>query len=495
MTRKGIQLPPVHSQFKPLTEDDEEAIEVTAFRALREVGMVVEHEEALRLADEIGCDVDHEKKTVHFPEHIIKEYTRKTPKTFLMAGRTPNNDIIMEGLGRKHYVANTSATSCVCLWDAERNEYVYRDAVTEDAVRFTRWFDALEDIDMLVPPILDTSASKVGLPEHVHEAYISLTENTKHSCFMNAAPASEEEWKYYIKLAASVVGDEETLRKRPIISGDCSVTPPLQLAHAACLNLLVPLKHGLPVVIGATNTPTTILNACQLVLGYAGALGTLTLHQAAGPGIGSIIIAWLAPMHMRYVSVNFAAPGSELVNAALVQMLHEKLRVPASQANWTNSKIPDVQMVYEQTLNIFFQIMCGVDLNANYNFNWEALNPESLIMVHDELLAYAKQLSKRFQDLKPSEENMAYDAIKEVGALGDYLKHPITIRNMHLQYTPKLADYRTHFAWSRDKISMFDRARARIKELDAYRSPPLPTDTVEKMKSIVKEADEKLVRR
>jgi len=310
---------------------------------------------------------------------------------------------------------------------------------------------------------------------------------------MNAAPMTIEEWDYFARLAAEVVGGLDELEKRPLISGTALVTPPLTLGISACYTLLGATKYNLPLLVGGANAPTTILNACQVVLHYASNLGTLTLAQMINPGTPCVIEIWQAPLDMYYATLNFASPESQLLNAALVQLVHDCLRLPCNTSPNTSSKTTDIQAAYEIALNVVFQFLTGVDIWTNYSFNDQAYNPETLILNH-ELYGYMKQLSHRHGDLIPIEENIAFQAIKEVGTGGDYLTHPITINNVKLLYRPRLADYRTLYAWMKDKTSMLDRIRAKVKEIDEYEPPPLPNEVVEKMNHIVKEADKKLGR-
>jgi trimethylamine:corrinoid methyltransferase-like protein len=128
---------------------------------------------------------------------------------------------------------------------------------------------------------------------------------------------------------------------------------------------------------------------------------------------------------------------------------------------------------------------------TNYPGNDFAFNKEMLLF-QEELAEYFSHMGKRFRDTIPTDSNVAFNAIREVGPLNDFFTHDVTLTNMSLQYSPRLADYRTFTKWSRDKKNMLDNVRERIKKLEEHVPPRLPEDVTERMKRIVREADQKL---
>jgi len=59
--------------------------------------MIYDHEKALNIFKENGCDVDFEKKLVKFPPELILECIHKTPKYWCAKARSPENDLQVGG--------------------------------------------------------------------------------------------------------------------------------------------------------------------------------------------------------------------------------------------------------------------------------------------------------------------------------------------------------------------------------------------------------------
>jgi trimethylamine:corrinoid methyltransferase-like protein len=381
----------------------------------------------------------------------------------------------------------------VCVWNEGEGEYIYRHVKDADLPEITRLYDALATVDLIFPPTIALETAKQGLPAHIHELFATLSETTKHVNLTNAAPRSLDEWDYYVRLAAEVVGGEEELRRKPIISGKSLFTPPLRLSKPACFNLLGAAKYGLPLMIGGCNTPLTILNACNTVVNHASVVANLAFAQMLRPKMPCVVDVSGDSLHLIHITTNKTAPENLLLNAALIQMAHDHLGLPVCNGPYQSAKITDIQASFEASVATCSLWMLGCDFWVNYTFNDYAFNVEMLVF-YDELARYFDHLGKRFIDTIPTDENVAFGAIKEVGPLADYLTHSITLKNANLQYKPELADYRDFTKWKKDKKNMLDRIREKVRILEMHRAPTLPGDVSRRMLMIVNEADRKLSR-
>jgi trimethylamine:corrinoid methyltransferase-like protein len=204
-----------------------------------------------------------------------------------------------------------------------------------------------------------------------------------------------------------------------------------------------------------------------------------------------MINTWGTSLHLYTVTTVASGPESQLLNAANVQMIHDHLGIPVNYSPHSQAKTPDIQTSYEISVSMYVQWMMGCDVWTNYSFNDYAFNPEMLLF-HNELAGYFNHMGKRFKDTIPTDESIAYNAIKDAGPTADYFTHEITLNNMDLQYTPELADYRTYANWSKDKKTMLTNIRDKLKQLEKHQPPPLPKDTQQNMLKIVIEADHKL---
>jgi len=494
LVRKGIQLGPRSAAWRPLTNDDVQKVVDASLKVLSKVGAYVEDPSILKTADKNGCTVNYDKNLVYFPEHVVSDFIKRAPKKFLLAGRSETDDVAFDGVSERAYGSFSSPMPKVCLWDEKSCEYFHRDATENDLLKAVRLYDALEHVDLLLPPILDMDAARRGLPQAVHEVCATLSGTTRHVNLANAAPKSPDEWDYFVRLATEVVGGEEELRKRPIISGMSLFTPPLILSKVACNNLLGPTKHGLPVLLGGNSAaPLTNLNACNTVVHHASVLSNITLSQMLRPGTPCVINVWGVSLDARHATMNFVAPENQLLNATLIQMVHDHVGLPVNFSPAQSAKITDIQAAYEATIATCFQWITGCDLWTNYTFNDYEFNPEMLIFQND-LAEYFNHMGKRFADTLPTNGNIALDTIEKCGptVLTNYITHKVTLESIPLQYNPELADYRSFGSWSKDRKNMLEKIREKVRTLEQHEPPKLPEGVTERMKTIVKEADHKL---
>lgn len=497
LVEKGISLPSKEKLWRPLTKDDMETIEETSYQILEEVGFFSELDEILKIAEGMGCDVNYKDKTIKFPENVIEEYVKKAPKKVVLAGRTSDNDITFEP-GKRVFFMGGTATNKICRWDGNKNEYVYRDPTKDDLIYALKFMDSLECIDFLFdPPLLDSELTNAGLPEWIHAVRDTLVNCRKHAGRLTCN-YSPKEWDYFARLAAEVVGGVEELEKRPVISAATDALSPGFIFKKAGWNMLGAIKYGIPCAssMGAVNPighPITL--AGYLAVVWAGHLGHISLLQGGRPGIPCMLYIPAGSIRLKDGYYQHG-PEDYLIRACRTQMAHELLGLPAIMGPELrgSSKVPnDIQTSYEQTLGCTLGTLCGSDAML-IEFSLEAgFNAEATVM-GSEIIRYMKHMMARFKDLEPTPENLAYDAVKEVGPKGSLLTHEHTKKHMQLQYNPNFADYRPLNAWLKDKKTMFDRVREKVKEIEKYELSKLPADTIKKMNAIVKEADEELKR-
>ncbi len=498
MVRKGIALPPPEKLWKVLLRDEMQVIDATALRILREVGIWVETDEMLKRAGEMGCDVDHAKRIVKFPETVVKEFVGKAPRNYTIFARDPKNDILIEGPGKKSYLLLGGAAPMRCYWDENTKQYEFKDSTIDDTFYMLKVLEALDNVDEVYTPCLDTKSARAGLPGAIHESYALLTGCTKHVNATGASPQVSEEWDFHARLAAEAVGGMEELRKRPIMSAHVSEAGPLQLPKAAAYNIIGATKYGFPCQHLATfasapaAAPMTL--AGGLALFEAGVLSLLAIVQAYRAGHPCVPCTMAPSISLKTGVLLVGAPDSYISTVGMCQIWHEIYGLPAMTVpKGCSAMVPDAQAAYEAAICTAFNIQSGHDV-LQYS-PAGAGGSADMAVLRDELVGYMKNAMGRLDDMIPTPENLAFDVIKEAGPQGTFFKHPHTLRHLGLQYVPKVADYNTLTAWQqKGRVSMMDNVRKRVKELEKFEVPKLPADVDERMRAIVSEADEKMKR-
>ena len=85
----------VGGQYKPLTDKQVKQIHEASLAILARTGVQVEESEALRLFEEAGADVDDNR--VRLSRTLVEDAVDKAPSRVLLAGRDPEDDLILEG--------------------------------------------------------------------------------------------------------------------------------------------------------------------------------------------------------------------------------------------------------------------------------------------------------------------------------------------------------------------------------------------------------------
>jgi len=106
----------------------------------------------------------------------------------------------------------------------------------------------------------------------------------------------------------------------------------------------------------------------------------------------------------------------------------------------------------------------------------------------------AIMIKKAVGGIDVTDENMAVDVIKQVGAAGEFISHKHTRTNCRqVQSQTNLFDRRMRGSWHQDGATdLTQRAYEKAKDILENHTPdPLPQGAAETIKEIVKEAEAK----
>ena len=128
-------------RLEVFSDADLDDIHRATLEVLERTGIFVESEEALDVFADGGCRVDRDTKIVKMPPHVVEDSIRSAPRTVRLAGRAPENDVVLEG-GR---VGFTNFSAGIMVMDPRTDEY--RESRTQDVADLARMTDALSEID------------------------------------------------------------------------------------------------------------------------------------------------------------------------------------------------------------------------------------------------------------------------------------------------------------------------------------------------------------
>jgi len=299
------------------TEAEMDDIHLATLEVLDRTGVFVEADEALDLFRDGGCRVDRETRTVRIPPHLVEDAIRSAPSKFVLCGRDPKNDVVLEP-GR---VAFTNFSEGIRVVDVFTGEV--RDSTKRDVADNARLNDYLSE--------MDTHEISVGAKDApsetvaVHNAEQQLLNTTKP---IGIGPLSRLETRAIFRMCAEVVGGEDELRARPIVyNGVCPVSP-LKLPHEVTEVVIETARWGLPcnvlsMAMAGGSSPVTL--AGSLVTHNAEVLAGITLAQLTERGAPVIYGSSTTAMDLRLAAASVGTPELALISAAVAQMARRYL--------------------------------------------------------------------------------------------------------------------------------------------------------------------------
>ena len=464
-----------------LSRDEVKFIHEASLKVLEEVGVKVLSPSVRSLLEEHGAEVEGE--IVKIPSSMVEEALKTVPKEVTLAARDPKWDLKLPV--ERDYPYTTLVGISGKVYDLETGEK--REATLEDLRRFAVLADYFDEVDFMWPTVM---AADVPTNIRAVQSYVTVLKNNRKHAQWDAFNAEEARW--IIKIASAVVGGEDKLKDRPIVSvAGCPVCP--LVFEAGIIEAFVEFaKAGLPVMpfsmplMGLT-CPATL--AGFLTIGNCENLATLVMVQCANPGAPMIYCIEGTPMNPYTGKIWYEAIESSLLNVAGIQMArfyglpcYSSLEVALGMRprNWDDVLMRAAKMALGQ--------MAYGDIAAGLGSLEEA---EYVALDQFILDVEAWRIAKAYlRSFEVSEETIGLEAIKQAGPGGSFLSLKHTLkhfeREVWTQYKPKILRYPF-------RGSITDEARKRVKEiLSTHRPEPLEEDVKKELEKCLEEAEKDL---
>lgn len=483
----------VFGKISVLTREEMEALHGAALRILEEMGMRIDHQEALAYLDGAGCRVDQTTHVVRFPSDLVDANARKmreqfagpqryperipmryTAMYFSTFPRTPRPDFDLNAGGFPPYVLSL---------EGERRYGTMQDV--RDSLRLA---DALPNIDL------------VGLPCSAQEVAPALrpvvmaAELVKHTTKLGGIEAwSVADIEYLTRIGEVVRGSQEALRRRPVLVGYGEAKSPLVLDENMATVFVEYVKRGVPQSLdtmpaGGTTAPAS--SAGTLALGLAETLGALTLAYAIDQE--AVISLDVCPTLTAMDSMIYPYAGADripLVTAAMQMLADFYGRPGGCHGGKTDACLPGAQAGMEKALSILFPILAGATgvgtlghLENAVTFSFEQL------AIDDAIAGYIRRMLKGFE---VNEDTLAVEAIRDVGIGGNFLTHPHTAAHFREEfYLPDLVERLPWSAFQAQEVrGMEAKAREKARRILSDHHPePLEPAQVREIDRIVEAA-------
>lgn len=294
------------------TDDETYDIHLATLEVLEKTGVFVDDQEARDVFDGFGAVVDQKNKTVKIPPYLVEDAIRSAPSTLFLAGRNPENDIVLES-SRVGFTNFGEGIMVVDLYTGE-----LRDSTKADVADSARLVDYLSDVD-----VYERAICAHDVPQEVgqlHNAEAWLTNTTKHG-FMG--PYNGLMLKKIIEMGAAVAGGTDKLKERPLISFVTCPSSPLKLEKDNCEIIMESARAGIVINIlsmamaGATSVVTL---AGTLVTHNAEILSGVVLNQLTRKGAPVIYGSSTCPMDLWRTTASVGSPECAMISAAVAHM-------------------------------------------------------------------------------------------------------------------------------------------------------------------------------
>ena len=294
------------------TESELDDIHLASLEVLERTGVFVEAQDARDIFKDGGCTIDAETRMVRIPPHVVEEAIASSPSKYVLCGRDPKNDFLMEP-GR---VAFTNFSEGIAVVDVDTGRV--RECTLQDVGDIARLNDYLSEMDTHeisvgardVPP--ETAA--------VHNTEAQLLNSTKP---LGVGPLSGVECNAIFRMCAEVVGGADELRARPIVYGGVCPVSPLKLPKDATEVIIECSRWGIPdnilsMAMAGGSSPVTLSGT--LVTHNAEVLAGITLAQLVERGSPVMYGSSTTAMDLKLAAASVGSPEIALISAGVAQL-------------------------------------------------------------------------------------------------------------------------------------------------------------------------------
>ncbi len=462
-----------------LAEEEKESVVEQALRVLHEVGMRFAGSAALTALAEAGCRVADDSGLVRFPAEVVRAAAAQAPRSFVMAGATPERDVTLGPGAGPFFCPSGCAARTLDDQTGER-----RPSTLEDLRRATLLNEAATELDVMWTMV---TANDVPLERReLTEYYTVLTSTTKHVVFVDC-PSEVDAVRRIVEVLS---GDLDRFRRRPRLTTLCTAASPLQVdgrvfdVHVALARLGAPVKLY-SMAIGGATAPVTL--AGVLVQSVAELLGMVTAMQLAAPGARVVCCCGSGVLDMRFGTFALGSVEQTIVTASAAEVCHALGLPVLVSAMSTDARHPGMQAGVEKALKALATCSAGPDLVSG----WGMLDTSNLlflpqIVLDDELAAMVRRLRR---GLDTGDLAASADLIADVGPGGNFLAQKETARRVRAgEYlAPRVFLRPAYEQWLAAGTTEVDAARERMRDLLAAqeaRGPLLDDDQLRELREV-----------
>jgi trimethylamine---corrinoid protein Co-methyltransferase len=446
-----------------LSKEKCEVIHLSTLEVLKRTGVEVKEPKAVEIMKQGGCFTDGDR--VRIPAHLVEWALKNVPPRVSVSDRNGNPAMFLEEY--RTYFGTGSDTPFVV--DPDTGER--RQAVLKDIENVSRLVDQAEEMSFLMCAGIASDVN-TDISDLYH--FETMVNNTEKPIVYTAW--SLDNLKMIVKMAETVAGGEEQLRKNPFVILYTEPISPLQLAQESTEKLMFMAEKALPVVY----TPCLIAGAAgpitpagALVQANAEILAGYVLSNLIREGAPFVYGGGIAPMDMASGIWSYASPEFMLLESALVSMARY-YRIPLYNfAGCSDSPMYDQQAALEGSMRILMSALCGGNLVHDVGYIESGLTASlQQIIVSNEVIGMVRRITGGFEI---NEETLALDVINEIGPAGEFLTSSHTLKHFKKNWNPELILRTPYDKWKAEGgKDLGERAKEKVRSvLDSHVPNPL----------------------
>jgi trimethylamine--corrinoid protein Co-methyltransferase len=456
--------------FKPVelaTPEQLERIHQASLKVLEEIGIEVLHDGARVILKKAGAIVDEETQRVRFPRDLVESKIGLAPKSFILHARNPENNVVIG----ENAVAFGSVASAPNVADRDGGRRPGNHKDYQNLLRLGQSLDAVQFWGGYPVEPADIHASV----RHLDALYDMLTLSDKPIHAYSLGAERNLDAIELVRIARGV--DDATLDREPSVFTIINSNSPLRLDIPMMEGIIRMAKRNQPVVLtpftlAGAMAPVTVAGA--IVEQNAEALAGLVFTQSVNPGAPFVYGAFTSNVDMKTGSPAFGTP-EQMKSAIIGGQLARRYGVPYRTSNTCAANTIDAQAAYESVFSLWGAIMGGGNL-IMHAAGWMegGLHAGFEKMVIDADLI--GMISEFLRPLSFSDDDLAFDAMKEVGPGGHFFGCEHTqSRYRNAFFSPMISDWRNYETWREaGSPTAYDKANRLYKEkLAAYTPPPI----------------------
>ncbi len=455
----------VGGQYKPLSDADVLRIHEAALTACEEIGFADAPPTGIEALTGVGAILGDDGR-IRIPRALIEDMLAVAARDITLHGREPKHDLLLSG-NRVHF---GTAGAAVHLVDVEKREY--RESTVQDLYDAARIAHTLDNVHFFQRCMVCRDIPD-NFEMDLNTIYACCAGTTKHVGVSFTQPSHMEG---AFELIHAIAGGEGAWRARPFISNsNCFVVPPMKFATESCQVMEACIRGGMPVLLlsaGQAGATAPAPLAAAIVQAVAECLAGVVYVNAIAPGHPAIFGTWPFVSDLRTGAMSGGSGEQALLTAGCAQMHHFYGLPGGAAAGMADSKLPDMQAGWEQSIS---NVMAGL---AGLNMIYESVGMhasllgfchESLILGDDML----GQVLRCVRGIEVNDETLGLETMRQVclQGPGHYLGHNQTLSVMQTEYIyPRCGDRSSPKEWvERGRPDLLERAigvKRRILDAD-----------------------------